>query len=184
MESAALVCGEYSSGDENTEMKVKGIQCDVNYDEVGMDMGSSSASETEDDKHGAVEKNSKRRADEVLFSSKEEFEAYQKQFKDNPEEQKFVDEEEKSEYAESKNKNFKTNNHTEYGESNERDEYGRCEPSKNKNPKRINSPEVPQSSAREPHRRTNQFQKNEDEDMTCRDETKQKQPNKRLEFRI
>ena len=182
MESAALVCGEYSSGDENTEMKAKGIQCDVNYDEVGMDMGSSSASETEDDKHGGAETNSTSRVDEALFSSKEEYEAYQKQFKDNPKEKN--DDEEKSEYAESKNRVFKTNNHTEYGENNERDEYGRCQPSKSKNPKRINSPEVPQSSTREPHRRTNQIQRNENEDITYRDETKQKQPNKRLEFCI
>jgi hypothetical protein len=182
MESAALVSGEYSSSDENTEKKEKGIPCDVNYEEVGMDMGSSSASETEDDRHDGVKTNSKGREDESLFSSKEDYEAYQNQFKDNPEEQKLVDEEEKSEYGESTNKNCKTNNHTEYGESNERDEYGRCQPSKNKNPKRIKSPEVPQSSPREPHRRNNQFQRNENEDTTSREETKQKQPNKRLEF--
>ena len=184
MESTALVCGEYSSGDEITEMKGKNIQADVNYDEVGMDMGSSSASETEDDKYSGLEKGSKRRVDDALFSSKEEYEAYQKQFKDTPEQGTLDEEEVQSDYTGSKNKTFTTNNHTEYGESIERDEYGGCQPSKHKNPKRLHSPEVPQSSAREPHRRSKQFQRNENEEITCRDETKQKQPNKRLEFLI
>ena len=75
MDSAALVSGEYSSGDENEACRAK----DVNYDEVGMDMGSSaSESENEDnlkykETHPTVR--------DGLFSSKEEYDAYQDQFK-------------------------------------------------------------------------------------------------------
>ena len=180
MEASALVCGEYSSGDENTDMKGKGIQSDVNYEEVGMDIGSSSASDTEDEKHDGLEvNNTEQGVDVALFSSKEEYEAYQNQFKDKSHKDKAQNTEEKSEYGELDNKNVAQHNHTEYGGNNENDEYGRCQPSKSKNTKSVNSPEIPQSSAREPHRRTNQFQKNDNEDDTRRDEIKQKQPNKR-----
>jgi len=184
MESAALVSGEYGSGDENTEQKRKKVQSDVNYEEVGMDMGSSS-SEPEDDVNNDNRKEKKvhQPVCEGIFSSKKEYEAYQNQFKEKYrdekyQEQKHLKNDANSEYGGNNEETFKAEPRVENKEENDNDEYGRCQPSSNKKPKLVSSREASPTSAREPHRRNLQLHRDEDNLME-RIEAKQKQPNKR-----
>ena len=100
MESAALVSGEYSSGDENEDGRAK----DVNYDEVGMDMGSSSGSESENENDDSASKDAHPTSKEDLFTSKEEYEAYQNQFEKVSSDKKNV--EEGSEYGTGTSDNY------------------------------------------------------------------------------
>ena len=188
MESA-LVCGEYSSGEENTELKGRDNHCDVNYDEVGMDMGSSCSSGQEDEGFNNKEENieTSHSVDEGLFSSKEEYEAYQNQFKsgppeiDNKETEFQEDPNMESEYGRSRNEKMNKDTHSDYGEDNvEKDEYGGWQPSSKNKSKNTRSCETSPSSAREPHRRTNHLKRSDDdENFMSREEIKQKQPQKR-----
>ena len=83
--ASALVCGEYSSGEEELEQQTRDKQCDVNYDEVGMDMGSSCSSGKEDEGNDDDHVDKKQHSvDAGLFSSKHEYEAYQNQFTCRP----------------------------------------------------------------------------------------------------
>ena len=103
MESAALVSGEYSSGDENEDGRAK----DVNYDEVGMDMGSSSGSESENQNEDSESKEAHPTVRDGLFTSKEEYEAYQNQFKGVSDDKK--NDEERSEYGTNASDNYDNN---------------------------------------------------------------------------
>ena len=175
MESAALVSGEYSSGDENETCRAK----DVNYDEVGMDMGSS-ASESENE--GNLEsKETHPTVRDGLFSSKEEYDAYQNQFKvasndeistPGSQNQEMCD----SEYGTSgKNSNIRKQS---FGDSSEKDEYGGYQPINSKTTKESSHP-ISSSPTREPRRRTDLINKNEDCASNEYELATEKQPNKR-----
>jgi len=183
MESSALVCGEYSSGDEN-DPKRKGGQSDVNYDEVGMDMGSSCSSEQEDE--GNQDKPNPDDDDKPvavnLFSSKEEYEAYESQFGSKSEHKneskaKFEDSPNNSHHKRERNEALHWKDASEYGETFDKDEYGGCQPSSSRKSKTTASRETV-STAREPHRRANHSQNYESNIHESNEET-ERQPTKR-----
>ena len=183
MESSALVCGEYSSGDEN-DPKRKGGQSDVNYDEVGMDMGSSCSSEQEDE--GNQDKPNPDDDDKTvavnLFSSKEEYEAYESQFGSKSEHKneskaKFEDSTNNSHHERERNEALHSKDASEYGETVDKDEYGGCQPSSSRKSKTTASREA-ESTAREPHRRANHSQ-NYESNIHESNEESERQPTKR-----
>ena len=176
MESAALVSGEYSSGDENETCRAK----DVNYDEVGMDMGSSaSESENEDNLES---KESHPTVRDGLFSSKEEYDAYQNQFKGasndkigapGSQNQKMCD----TGYGTGRKNNSNASKQS-FDDSSERDEYGGYQPINSKATKEGSHP-ISSSPTREPRRRTDLINKTEDCESNEYELATEKQPNKR-----
>ena len=176
MDSAALVSGEYSSGDETEGCRAK----DVNYDEVGMDMGSS-ASESENEVKLEF-KETHPTVRDGLFSSKEEYDAYQNQFKgasndkistSGSQNQKMCD----SEYGTGAENNSNISKQS-FGETSEKDEYGGYQPINSKATNEGSHP-ISSSPTREPRRRTDLINKNEDDASNAYELATEKQPNKR-----
>ena len=178
MESTALVSGEYSSGDENEDGRAK----DVNYDEVGMDMGSTSGSESENECN-TESKELHHPVRDGLFTSKEEYEAYQNQFENVSSDKKDTSSSPKQEDADSeygtKARNNANINKQPSGDSIEKDEYGGYQPTTSKKASR-ESPHKQSSPTREPRRRTDLQNKNENYKSNINDTASQKQPNNRL----
>ena len=185
---SALVCGEYSSGEEELELQARNKQSDVNYDEVGMDMESSSSSEQEDGIKDDGEKNEMHQSiNEGLFSSKEEYKTYQDQFNDEPstkrkQENDFQDKTNVgSEYGGSRGDKTDKISHSEYGDDHDKDEYGGWHPSvkrKSKNePSQDTSPPYLEGS----HKSDSSLPRNDAGDsFMSREEAKQKLSLKRL----
>ena len=206
--ASALVCGEYSSGEEELEQQARAKQSDVNYDEVGMDMGSSCSSGAENDGNDENVDEKQESIDAGLFSSKDEYEAYHTQFPSRPpgrgnkgrsqNERSKKHHETVSEYgagdvdseygggAENASNKQDKNTHSEYvddGNHGDRDEYGGWQPN---NPTISNKPKTGASrnssppSTREPHRRGNSSKgKDGPDSFTSRDEEKQNEHQKR-----
>ena len=201
--ASALVCGEYSSGEEELEQQGRAKQSDVNYDEVGMDMGSSCSSGPENDGNDENIDEKQDSIDAGLFSSKDEYEAYHTQFASRPPERgnkgRIQNEKSKkncetineygageveSEYGgrESASNKEDKNTHSEYVDDEnygDRDEYGGWTPSKptiSNKPKNGASRNSSSPSTREPHRRGNSSKgKDEPDSLTPRDDEKQHQ---------
>ena len=179
MESTALVSGEYSSGDENDDGRAK----DVNYDEVGMDMGSTSGSESENECN-TESKELHHSVRDGLFTSKEEYEAYQNQFGNVSSDKKDTSSSPKQEDADSeygtKARNNANINKQPSGDSIEKDEYGGYQPTTSKKASRESPHKQSSSPTREPRRRTDLQNKNENYKSNINDAASQKQPNNRL----
>lgn len=178
MESTALVSGEYSSGDENEDGRAK----DANYDEVGMDMGSTSGSESENECN-TESKEIHHSVRDGLFTSKEEYEAYQNQFRNVSTDKKDTSCSPKQEGADSeygnKARNDSNINKQPLGDSIEKDEYGGYQPTTSKKASRESPHKQSSSPTREPRRRTDLPNKNENYKSNINDTASQKQPNKR-----
>ena len=173
-----LVCAGYSSEEDDSEKRKQAsrVENDVNYDNVVMDMGSSC--EDSDDQCAASEGNGDQSTKDVekgesldlgLFSSKDEYKAYQNQFESRSGSRGRTDKQEK-EIQENANEYGKESS-SEYGGCNpvnakkckldtetdeyggmggEKDEYGSFQPK----PKNINRESSP-VTARGPHSRDN-----------------------------
>ena len=185
---AALVCGEYGSGEENTETNSLKMQSDVNYEEVGMDMESSSSSEQEDGINDDGGKNEMHQLiNEGMFSSKEEYKTYQDQFNAEPSTKGQQDNDLQdetnvgSEYGGSRGDKTNKISHSEYGDDDDKDEYGGWHPSvktkSKKEPSRDTSPPYLQGS----HKRDSRSPRNDSGDsFMSREEAKRKLSLKRL----
>ena len=147
-------------------------------------MGSSCSSEQEDE--GNQEKPNPRDDDKTvavnLFSSKEEYEAYESQFGNKSEHKneskaKFEDSPNNSRQGREQNEALHSKDASEYGETVDKDEYGGCQPSSSRKSKTKASRET-DSPAREPHRRAHHSQNYESNIHESNEET-ERQPSKR-----